>query len=89
MRRKFMDTLKSLPEELRERSPAKTGLDYCDKLFRLESGFADQGLSFQERYQARLEYSKPVAEKFFAWGKIEYEKNQNPVPRSMLGVALA
>ena len=86
MRRKFTDTLKSLPNELRDRSPAKIGLDYCDKLFRLESDYTEGKLSFQERYQARLEQSKPVAEKFFDWAKTEYEKN--PVPKSMLGAAL-
>ena len=86
MRRKFTDTLKSLPQELRDRSPAKIGVDYCDKLFRLESGFTEQNLSFQERHQARLEQSKPVAEKFFVWAKTEYEKN--PVPKSMFGAAL-
>lgn len=87
MRRKFTDTLKSLPKDLRDRSPAKTGLDYCDKLFHMEDGFAGQKLSFDERYQARLEQSKPVAEKFFAWARAEHEKN--PVPKSMLGAALA
>ena len=71
MRRKFTDTLKSLPNELRDRSPAKIGLDYCDKLFRLESDYTEGKLSFQERYQARLEQSKPVAEKFFDWAKTE------------------
>ena len=86
MRRKFTDTLKSLPDELRDRSPAKAGLDFCDKLFRLESGFMKQKLSVQDRYQTRLKQSKPVAEKFFAWAKIEYEKN--PVPKSMFGAAL-
>ena len=86
IRRKFTDTLKSLPNELRGRSPAKIGLDYCDKLFRLESDYTEGNLSFQERYQARLEQSKPVAEKFFDWAKAEYEKN--PVPKSMLGAAL-
>ena len=64
----------------------KIGLDYCDKLFHLERGYADQKLSFQQRYQTRLEQSKPVAGKFFAWAKAEYEKN--PVPKSMLGAAL-
>ena len=86
MRRKFTDTLKSLPEQLRDKSPAKVGLDFCGKLFRLESGFVEQSLSFQKWYQARLELSKPVAEKFFTWAKTEYEKN--PVPKSMLGAAL-
>ena len=42
MRRKFTDTLKSLPKELRDRSPAKTGLDYCDRLFHLENGYTEQ-----------------------------------------------
>ena len=86
MRRKFTDTLKSLPKNLQDRSPAKIGLDYCDKLFRLESDYTEGKLSFQERYQARLEQSKPVAEKFFAWAKAEYDKN--PVPKSMFGAAL-
>ena len=86
MRRKFTDTLKSLPKEVRDKSPAQVGLDYCDRLFRLENVFAEEKLSFQERYQARLERSKPVAEQFFGWAKAEYEKN--PVPKSMLGAAL-
>ena len=86
MRRKFTDTLKSLPKELRERSPAQVGLDYCDKLFHLESGFTEQELSSRERYQARLEQSRPLAETFFAWAAAEYEKN--PVPKSMFGAAL-
>ena len=82
MRRKFTDTLKSLPKEVRDRSPARVGLDYCDKLFRLESDFAEQELSFQERYRARLEQSEPIARKFFAWAKTEYEKN--PMPKICL-----
>jgi len=86
MRRKFTDTLKSPPQELRDRSPSKAGLDYCDKLFHLESGYKRQKLSFQERHKVHLEQSKPVAEKFFAWAKAEYEKN--PVPKSMFGSAL-
>ena len=65
MRRKFTDTLKSLPKQVRDRSPVQVGLDYCNKLFRLESRFAE--LSFQERYQARLERSEPIAKEFFAW----------------------
>ena len=48
--------------------------------------FAEQKLSFQDRYQARLVRSEPIAKKFFAWAKAEYEKN--PVPKSMLGAAL-
>ena len=86
MRRKFTDTLKSLPSELREKHPAHKGMDYCNRLFALEEGYAEKNLSFQQRYQARLEQSKPIAEEFFAWAKLEQEKN--PVPKTMYGAAL-
>ena len=86
MRRKFTDTLKSLPKEVRDRSPAQVGLNYCNKLFPLESDYVEQTLSFQDRHQARLKHSEPIAKKFFAWAKTEYEKT--PVPKSMLGAVL-
>lgn len=86
MRRKFTDTLKTIPKDIRERSPAQAGLLYCNRLFRMEEDYTKQGLSFQERYHARLENSRPVAEAFFRWAKEEQEKN--PVPKSMLGTAL-
>ena len=86
MRRKFTDLLKSLPKEVRDRSPGQVGLEFCNQLFALEEEYKKQGLSFDHRFQARLERSKPVAETFFTWAKAEYEKN--PVPKSMLGAAL-
>ena len=45
MRRKFTDTLRSLPKELRSRAPAQTGLDFCNRLFALEAEFLRQTLS--------------------------------------------
>lgn len=39
MRRKFTDTLRSLPKELRSRAPAQVGLDLCNRLFALEAEF--------------------------------------------------
>ena len=86
MRRKFTDTLKSLPADIRSRSPAQTGLEFCNKLFALEENYTKQELSFEQRHLARTKQSKPVAEKFFLWAKTEYDKN--PVPKSMLGAAL-
>lgn len=86
MRRKFTDLLKSLPKEVRVRSPGQAGLEFCNQLFSLEEDYEKQGLSFDQRVQARLERSKPVAEAFFAWARREYEKN--PVPKSMFGTAL-
>jgi len=87
MRRKFMDTLKSLPKDVREKHPVSNGLRYCNQLFELEEEYKEKNLSFPERYQARLNRSKPVSEAFFAWAKLEQEKN--PVPKSMYGTALS
>ncbi len=86
MRRKFTDTLKSIPKDIREKSPAQKGLEYCNQLFALEECWSKQNLSYEQRYQLRLEKSKPIAESFFAWAKREQKKN--PVAKSMLGTAL-
>ena len=69
MRRKFTDALKTLPKDIRARSPAQVGLEYCNKLFHLEEDYAKQGLSFQERFFARMERSRTVAEEFFCLGE--------------------
>lgn len=86
MRRKFADTLKSMPKDIREKSPAQTGLEYCNKLFSLEEEWEKQAVSYTQRYQLRLEKSKPIAQAFFSWAKGEQQKN--PVPKSMFGTAL-
>jgi transposase len=64
VRRKFNDAFKiaKAPD-----SPAKIGLDYCDRLFALERDFAK--MSPKERFDAREEFSKPVAEAFFSWSQ--------------------
>lgn len=86
MRRKFTDTLKSLPKDVRSCSSARMGLDFCNRLFALEANYAEKQLDFEERYRVRREQSVPVAEKFFCWAK--EESARNPVPKSMLGAAL-
>ena len=86
MRRKFTDTLRSLPKELRSRSPAQTGLDFCNRLFALEAEFLRQTLSAEQRYAQRKQRSEPIAGEFFRWAQNEYEKN--PVPKSLYGAAL-
>ncbi|MCM1222283.1 MAG: IS66 family transposase [Lachnospiraceae bacterium] len=86
MRRKFTDTLKSIPQEARSRSPAQTGLEFCNKLFALEEGYSAQELSSEQRHLSRQEQSVPVVKQFFHWAKEETTKN--PVPKSMLGAAL-
>ena len=86
MRRKFTDTLKSLPTDIRGRSPAQRGLEFCNKLFEWEERYTKQGMSFEQRHLARMKQSEPVAEEFFLWPKMEYDKN--PVPKGMLGAVL-
>lgn len=86
MRRKFTDALKLLPQEIRSKSPAQTGLNYCNKLFNLEGKYKEQMRSFKDRHDARLKQSKPIAEKFFAWAKKQHKTN--PVPKSAFGTAL-
>jgi len=86
MRRKFTDTLKSIPEDVRRKNPAYIGLSYCDRLFALEKKYTEENLDFDERYRKRLEKSKPLAQEFFAWAKIENARN--PIPKSFIGMAL-
>jgi len=86
MRRKFTDTLKSIPEDVRDKNPAKIGLDYCNRLFALEADFTKQALDFEERQRVRLEKSRPIAEAFFAWARTE--NTRNPIPKSFFGMAL-
>lgn len=86
MRRKFTDTLKSIPQNIRSKSPAQIGLAYCNQMFGLEADYLEQKLCFNEQYRIRLEKSKPVAEAFFAWAKSEYDRN--PAPKTTFGAAL-
>lgn len=80
VRRKFEGLLKTLPKEKRKDAGAQQGLAFCNELFRLEREFAD--LTPQERYEQRLEHSKPVAEAFFTWADA-----CGALPKSSLGDA--
>lgn len=83
-RRGFTDALKALPEGSEtSRTNAQDGLDFCNKLFEIERKF--KGLSSQERYERRLEQSKPVLEDFLSWLNI---KKKQVLPKSSLGKAI-
>jgi len=73
--------LKTIPRDDQKGSDAEKGVAYINYLFKLERKFAD--LSPEERYEKRLEKSKPIAEAFFAW-----VKTLNPLPKSLLGKAV-
>jgi hypothetical protein len=62
LKRKFND---ALPKTDKKDSKALEGLTFCQKLFALEEGWAD--LEPEDRLKQRLEHSKPVLDKFYAW----------------------
>ena len=83
-RRKFDEALKAMPAKSTISSVAVAeGLDYCNKLFEIEQKLA--GLSDEERYQKRLEQSKPVLDDFLVWLNI---KSKQALPKSAFGVAI-
>jgi transposase len=84
-RRKFDEALKVLPSSKRMTSGAvaNEGLHYCNQLFRIERDLKE--LSPKERYEKRLERSKPVLNAFLAWLKLQ---GQKVLPKSALGQAV-
>jgi hypothetical protein len=65
--RKWEHLYKTIPQEKRKDSSAGQAMAYINALFSLEREFAD--LTPQERYEKRLEKSKPIADAFFAWAE--------------------
>jgi len=84
-RRKFTDTLKALPktEQGTVSVTAQEGLNFCNQLFVIERELKE--LSYEERYQARLERSAPILEAFSAWLKMQTPR---VLPKSALGQAI-
>ncbi|WML55710.1 IS66 family transposase [Neobacillus sp. PS3-12] len=84
-RRKFDEALKVLPSSKRMTSgaAANEGLHYCNQLFRIERNLKE--VSPKERYEQRIERSKPVLNAFLAWLKIQEQK---VLPKSALGQAI-
>ena len=81
LRRKFDEALKIVAAEAREDSLALVGKRYCDRLFVLEREFAD--LPPEQRYEKRMESSRPLMEAFFAWAD-----SCGAVPKSPVGKAI-
>ncbi len=83
-RRKFTEALKVLPADQKDKPvAAHIGLDYCNKLFAIERRLKD--MSNEERYEKRLELSRPLLNEFHAW-----LKRQRPqvLPKSTFGQAI-
>ena len=83
-RRGFTDALKALPKDSTiTKTNAQEGADFCNKLFKIEKVLTD--LSPEERYNKRLEQSKPVLEAFLYWLE---SKEKQVLPKSALGKAI-
>lgn len=83
-RRKFTDILKSLPANSLKPVTATEGLQFCNQLFAIEKELKE--LEPKERYEKRLEKSKPVLDAFLSWLK---NQEQKVLPKSGLGEAIA
>lgn len=81
VRRKFEAILKKMPKDQQKGSDAERGTAYINALFALEREFAN--LTPEERYQRRLERSKPISDAFFAW-----ILGLSVLPKSPLGEAV-
>lgn len=81
-RRRFCEALEVLPESERKTSIAAIGLDYCNRLFAIESKIKE--FKFEDRLKERQEHSKPLLDAFFAWAK----SLKNIAPKSKLGKAV-
>ncbi|UNC92048.1 IS66 family transposase [Candidatus Contubernalis alkaliaceticus] len=83
-RRKFDETLKALPKSKKNAEvAAKKGLDFCNRLFAIERDLSEK--TFDERYEKRLERSRPVLDAFLAW--LNQQKPQ-VLPKSSFGQAI-
>lgn len=83
-RRKFDEALKALPSTEKNSSTAsKEGLEFCNKLFMIERDL--HSVTPTERYEKRLEKSRPVLDAFSSWLKYQTPR---VLPKSALGQAI-
>lgn len=78
-------------EATKKHGPVESGrayeaLMFFKALFKIEATFQKEGLTAFERYEKRLEISKPVLEAFLVWLK---ENEKITLPKSLLGKAIA
>lgn len=83
-RRKFIEAIKALPDELKDKPvAAKEGLDYCNRLFSVEQDLKE--VTDQQRFEERLKRSKPVLDEFHGWLK---RMRPQVLPKSKFGEAV-
>lgn len=82
-RREFTDALKALPTGSTKPVVATEGLQFCNQLFAIEREIKE--LNPKDRFEKRLEKSKPVLDAFLSWLKIQEQK---VLPKGGLGKAI-
>jgi hypothetical protein len=83
-RRKYMEAKKAISEkETLTATNINKGLEYCNRLFLLETRFED--MTPEERFRYRNNEAAPVIEEYFAWVKSMEAK---VLPKSKLGEAI-
>jgi len=83
-RRKWNEALKSLPKEAKDKPcAAKEGLHFCNRLYHVEHELEDA--TPEERYEGRLQKSKPILDEFYKWLK---EQRPRITPKSVTGKAV-
>jgi transposase len=83
-RRYFSDALKALPKEAElSASKANQALKFFKEIYKLEDEY--RGLASEERYEKRLENTKPILDGYRRWLEDESKKT---LPKSKLGEAI-
>lgn len=86
-RRKYDEAITSLPKNSNGMAAqaSKEGLMYCNKLFDIERKMDEEGLTYDERKERRLQESKPILEAYFSWLETQ---SQLALPQGYLGKAI-
>ena len=83
-RRYFVEAIKALPPKNNDKLTAsEEGLAFCNKLFEIEKELLK--MSPKERYEKRLEKSKPIIDDFKIW--LQYQ-SKRAAPKTLLGKAV-
>ncbi|GEO27821.1 transposase [Alicyclobacillus acidoterrestris] len=84
-KRKFDEALKALPTAERKKpTAARIGLEYCNRLFKIERALKDAAP--EKRRTERQRLSRPVLDGFLAWLE---EQSVQVLPKSVLGKAVS
>jgi transposase len=82
-RRKYFEAIQALPAAQRSQTTAAEGLAFCNALFEVERKWKEA--TPEQRYEARLEESRPILDAFAAW--LETQRSR-VLPKGLLGVAI-